>query len=585
MRLRVVAVDYDGTIATNGRADPVVMDAIASARRHGTVVILVTGRTVEDLRCVGANLRAFDAVVAENGAVLAFPLSGANQQLAPRPDPDLLAALLAEGLGPVVGQSIVELPADAATSVLAQIRRLELPLVIHFNRGRLMVLPQAISKATGLRAALRALRLSPHNAVAIGDAENDHELLACCELGMAVAWGSKALQRAADDVLPGAGPAAVAAFLDRIVQSDRIDLGHVPRRRLELGRHGDGSPAFLPLRNRNVLIAGDTQSGKSWLAGLIVEQLILQGYCTCVIDPEGDYDEIAALPGVQLLRGSIDWPTPEELVRLFAHPEASVVIDLSTLAPADKHARVRTILSTLSAVRRRTGLPQRILVDEAHQFLHESDEAQWFDDGIGGYLLASYRIADMHTDVLGASEAMFVTRATNPQEVGILHTLCRSRDAAPDWCQELASLRIDEAVMLSDLDASRGVLRRFRMAPRLTHHVRHEHKYLDAKVAESLAFQFRLAPPYGQRCARSLRDFCEIVAATPTALLAPYLQHADFSRWVGHVFQDATLAAELRALESSWRSGALVDANAAIVEAVRSRYRTPEEAASPLPLT
>ena len=40
------------------------------------------------------------------------------------------------------------------------IRYLELPLVLLFNRGRLMVLPQAISKATGLREALRTLRLS-----------------------------------------------------------------------------------------------------------------------------------------------------------------------------------------------------------------------------------------------------------------------------------------------------------------------------------------------------------------------------------------------------------------------------------------
>ena len=34
------------------------------------------------------------------------------------------------------------------------------------------------------------------------------------------------------------------------------------------------------------VIAGDTKSGKSWLAGLLCEQLILHGYCVCVIDAE-----------------------------------------------------------------------------------------------------------------------------------------------------------------------------------------------------------------------------------------------------------------------------------------------------------
>ena len=60
-----------------------------------------------------------------------------------------------------------------------------------------MVLPQGVSKATGLHAALRLLRRSEHNAVGVGDAENDHALLGACELGVAVGWGSPALQATA----------------------------------------------------------------------------------------------------------------------------------------------------------------------------------------------------------------------------------------------------------------------------------------------------------------------------------------------------------------------------------------------------
>jgi hydroxymethylpyrimidine pyrophosphatase-like HAD family hydrolase len=50
------------------------------------------------------------------------------------------------------------------------IRALELPLVLIFNKGRVMTMAQGISKGTGLHAALETLRLSARNTLAIGDA-------------------------------------------------------------------------------------------------------------------------------------------------------------------------------------------------------------------------------------------------------------------------------------------------------------------------------------------------------------------------------------------------------------------------------
>ena len=46
--------------------------------------------------------------------------------------------------------------------------------------------PSGVNKATGLAAALDELGLSPHNAVGVGDAENDHAFLAACECAVAV---------------------------------------------------------------------------------------------------------------------------------------------------------------------------------------------------------------------------------------------------------------------------------------------------------------------------------------------------------------------------------------------------------------
>jgi HAD superfamily hydrolase (TIGR01484 family) len=63
--------------------------------------------------------------------------------------------------------------------VLETIRELGLELQVIFNKGAVMVLPSGINKATGLRAALDELQLSPHDAVAVGDAENDHAFRSC----------------------------------------------------------------------------------------------------------------------------------------------------------------------------------------------------------------------------------------------------------------------------------------------------------------------------------------------------------------------------------------------------------------------
>jgi hydroxymethylpyrimidine pyrophosphatase-like HAD family hydrolase len=49
MKLSVLALDYDGTIARNDRLDPDVLDAIGIARRRGVTVLLVTGRVLGDL--------------------------------------------------------------------------------------------------------------------------------------------------------------------------------------------------------------------------------------------------------------------------------------------------------------------------------------------------------------------------------------------------------------------------------------------------------------------------------------------------------------------------------------------------------
>jgi hydroxymethylpyrimidine pyrophosphatase-like HAD family hydrolase len=213
VKVSALALDYDGTIARQDALDPEVRDAVGELRARGITVVLATGRILDDLRRAAADLRFVDAIVAENGAVLEFPHRGYSAALAPPPPQDFLDALDGERIPFGRGISVVGTDAVHAPQVRSIIQRLDLPLAISFNGDAAMILPQGIGKATGLGEALRIMKLSPRRTVAIGNGENDHDLLRCCGLGVAVAWGCESLKRAADHVLPGTGPEAVASYI------------------------------------------------------------------------------------------------------------------------------------------------------------------------------------------------------------------------------------------------------------------------------------------------------------------------------------------------------------------------------------
>ncbi|TIU15450.1 MAG: HAD-IIB family hydrolase, partial [Mesorhizobium sp.] len=105
--------------------------------------------------------------------------------------------------------------------VLEVIKELGLELEIIFNKGAVMILPSGINKATGLAAALEDLRLSPHNVVGIGDAENDHAFLQACGCSVAVDNALAAVKDTADLVTRGARGKGVEELIEKLVKRDR----------------------------------------------------------------------------------------------------------------------------------------------------------------------------------------------------------------------------------------------------------------------------------------------------------------------------------------------------------------------------
>ena len=568
MKPRVFALDFDGTIAVNGALDVDVATAIREARGAGLLVVLVTGRILSDLEARFGTPPPFDAIVAENGAVLRLLTLPLPITLSQEPDPLFLAELRKRGIRHQSGQCVVEADADAALQVVEIIRGLGLPLGITFNIGRLMVLPHGISKASGLQEALWRLRASVHNAIGIGNAENDHELLEACEIGAAVAWGSEALRHSADEVVPGDNPSAVARYMRDILSVPRIPPARMGRRRMRFGTLSTGEPLDLAVRGRNFLIGGDPKSGKSWMAGSLCEQLILQRYSLCVLDPEGDYACLEALPGVIVQPVGGKEALFLGLERVLAHPDLSLVVDMSAAPRDEKPLLVRSYLKALTHLRRTTGLPHRVVVDEAHYFLNRLDDPELFDDELGGYLLVTYRISDLSPDILKASEAVIVTRVEDRRQALALLALAPGVATPSEWMALLAGLAIDEAVLLPGTPETGDSLTRFRVAPRLTAHVRHRLKYADVPVSLEQEFVFTQGGrPTGGR-ARTLRDLLSALPRLPDDVVQGHLARGDFRHWIENVFGDRELGAAILRLEL----GDVSNVPDALRRAIEDRY-------------
>ena len=268
---RAVAVDYDGTLA-EGRIAPDTLAALAEARTRGVRVILVTGRIMSELRAVFPDVEdSVDAVVAENGALLVTPVG--IRQLAAPIDRAVSAALSARGVVCRSGQVLVACAAADEPAALEVIRELGLDCQLVRNRGELMIVPAGVTKGSGLLEALGDLGLSRHNTIGVGDGENDHSLLDVCEIGVAVANAVDALRAHADVTLVLPDGRGVAELLRGPLLTGRAQL-HPRRWQITLGVDDGGEAVTLPASQLNVAVCGGTGEGKSYLAGLVCEQLV-----------------------------------------------------------------------------------------------------------------------------------------------------------------------------------------------------------------------------------------------------------------------------------------------------------------------
>jgi hypothetical protein len=542
-RIRAVGIDFDGTLSDNARPSSDVLASLREARAEGRRLLLVTGRILAELASVFPDAREFfDTIVAENGAVLDRH-GGRRRLVAPIPF-ELDEALIQRRVRFRRGHVLLASTAPFASVILEEISRLGLDCQIVRNRGEIMVVPSGVTKGTGLVAALAELGVSPHDAAALGDAENDHTLLDACELGVAVANAVPSLKAHADIVLEEPNGRGVAGFLrGRVLRGEQTIESR--RWRIEIGLASDGSPVLIPASAVNVLVEGKPLSGKSYAAGLFAEGLLELGYSVCVLDPEGDHRGLGGLHGCMLVGGHEPLPSPEQLADLFQPTFGSVVVDLSLLPRRERVAAAVSFLEALGRQRDETGFPHWIVVDEAHLALGDDGPAcADFRPEQKGFCLVTYQPDHLCAPARDALDVIVTTEEDGRARLW--------RVGEPDD----------------------GVT--FTLARRATSHVRHRHKYVHAELPTDHRFYFGdPTEPLGAS-AGNLQQFHHELRACSPLVLRHHLNRNDFSRWVQDVMQDAEFAQRLRAIEeeaqNSSAAGLTEQLRAEILDEVERRY-------------
>jgi hydroxymethylpyrimidine pyrophosphatase-like HAD family hydrolase len=564
-----VAIDFDGTLTLGGHPEPETLAALDEARAAGRLIILVTGRILAELLEVFPDVvEHTDAIVAENGAVLVR--DGRQRALATPVPAELATALETRGVAVRRGQVLLACAGTADTAVLNEVRRLGLDCQLVRNRGELMILPAGLSKGTGLVAGLAELGVSAHSVAAIGDAENDHSLLLTAELGVAVGNAVAALKAGADVVLAERDGRGVRAFLrgQVIGGTER----RFPRRwRVMLGRSADGGHASIPASQVNVLVTGVPQHGKSYLGGLIAEQLIRLGYSVVIMDPEGDHAGLGALGNVLVTSGAP--PAADVLASMVRHHAGGIVVDLSALGAQEKVGYLESAHRALERERASTGLPHWLVIDEAQVPLAR-DTATLFEPAATGYCLITHRPQDLRPEALLAVDVLITVPGGEPD--GRAADLIAAAGAMPHAAAAalLARAGPGQAVLVRRDQPGTGLV--FSIGRRETAHMRHWHKYTDGQLSAGRRFYFRrTGDTTTGTSAGNVGELERELRTCDDATIEHHCGHADFSRWVAEVLGDPPLAAAMADIEQAVTSGTAGTAQGRdrFVSVIQDRYR------------
>jgi hypothetical protein len=569
MRYHVLAVDYDGTLAHHGRVDDATWAVLRQLHDSGRKAVLVTGRELDDVLALIPEPVLFARIVAENGALLYDPATRDPRPLAEPPPQRFVDELRARGVDRITtGRVIVASWEPHQHTILHAIRDLGLELQVIFNKGAVMVLPTGVNKATGLFAALAELGLSPHNAVGVGDAENDHALILACECGVAVANALPALKDNADLVMARDHGAGVAELVEQLIADDLAAAApSLVRHYIELGA-ADHEPISFDPYATNLMVCGTSGSGKSTLTTGVLERLRKAGYQFAIIDPEGDY---ASLDEAVVLGSSQREPLVAEVIDVLRDPSRNVVANLLGTAVAHRPEAFARLIPAFADLRGRTGRPHWLVVDEAHHMLPPawepaSDAARLRPHGT---IYVTVHPGSVAPSILRAIDTLLVV-GDRPLDTVI--ELCHAAQLALPVVHAPDQLPAGSALHWRVGSTETRVIR---VSPPRRERTRHSRKYVEGNLGSARSFYFRGPEAKLNLKAYNLLLFVQLGDGVDDDTWQYHRHNGDYSRWFRDQVKDEQLANEAEAIERSSQNAA--ESRTAIRAAVEKRYTLPAD--------
>lgn len=259
---QLVACDLDGTlIARDNRLSARVAEAVQHALDAGVWVVAVTGRPWQWTLDIARHHHLLPAAVVSNGAALvdvetgdvehtgladgvvaglmeriratvpgvAFAVDGLDA-MGHEPefvDPEYFGgrSVHVGDLSELVVRGVVKLicrvagtPAAELAAALRDDAILDGLAVPHHGAGEWVeLLPEGVTKASGLARLCEELRIGPDRVVAVGDGWNDVPMLEWAGTGVAMGDAPAHVRAAADHVVPSAADDGVAVLLEDLL--------------------------------------------------------------------------------------------------------------------------------------------------------------------------------------------------------------------------------------------------------------------------------------------------------------------------------------------------------------------------------
>lgn len=543
MRFRLLATDYDGTIAHHGIVPPSTIAALRRCSQSGRKLVLVTGREVKDLLPIFPDLALFDLVVAENGGVLYQPATGTERLLASPPVPALVEVLTNRGVGSLsIGRTVVATWEPYEVVVLDAIRELGLELQVTFNKGAVMVLPSGVNKRTGLVAAALELGISLHNAVAVGDAENDHAFLSACECSVAVANALPAVKQTADYTTKADHGAGVEELIDQLLKDDLASLEpSLVRHHVVLGTRDDGSEVVISPHRSVILIAGGSGSGKSTAATGLLERLAERDYQLCIIDPEGDHEgfESAIVAGTPEAE-----PEPDQVIQILERAESHAIVTLLGVPFQDRPRAFLSVMTRLQELRANRGRPHWLVVDEAHHVLGaDYDPAPIaLPQALGSLLFITVNPGTVHKSLL---QSVDVAIGVGNEALATLSEFAAAIGRPPPSARSVPEQPGQVLIWRpGEVEATR-----LSMPPGRTTRERHRKKYARGELGPDKSFYFRGPDNKLNLKAQNLIVFNSIAEGVDDETWLHHLNAGDYSKWMATAVKDEALAFEVQEVE------------------------------------